>query len=106
MHLKYKVHQDDYHSTIDAYGVQSVRGALDHISGEHANGYDVTNVTLDGAPLDLTPFCPRRLHTGESCPNRVALKSPSRPSAGHLATCITHDHEDRYNADTFAYKGD
>jgi len=105
MQLRFRVHLDDYHSTITARW-QTVRAAVAHVREEIDGGYDVGEVTLDGQPLDVTPFCPRTLHTDEPCPNRVALRSPSRPQDGWLPTCITHDHEDRYNADSYAYKGD
>lgn len=119
MELSFKVHLDDYHSTITAHW-RTERACVAHVDTEIKGGYDVSNITLDGHPFDIEAArvriacydapvverCPRVLHTGEPCPNAKALRSPSRPQDGYLATCITHDHEDRYNADTYAYKGD
>ena len=97
MELKYTVHLDDYHSNITAFGVRSTRIALGQVQGEIANGYDVTNITLDGQPFDVVrAFCPRLLADGEPCPNRIDRDG----------VCIVHDHQARYEADEYSYKGD
>jgi hypothetical protein len=99
--LEYKVHQDDYHGDIQVHGVRSMRFAVQQVQGEIENGYDVTNVQLDGEPLDLTPFCTRVLHTGAPCPNRADKRY-------HRDICITHQHQDAYNEASAAgrYQGD
>lgn len=84
MELKYTVHLDDYHSNITAFGVRSYAFAQDQVEGERANGYDVTNVTLDGKPI----FCARVIPaSGQVCGNRISEPTGAHPNTGECITC-------------------
>lgn len=102
MELRFRVHLDDYHSTITARW-NTLDACVAHVREEIEGGYDVNDITVDGKPL----FCRFTLQVGERAGEPCGHVADFHPGAP-AGLCITHAHFEQYQRDSAngRYQGD